>query len=786
MTVRPERRPEVMGVRILLLEDSDIDAELLETHLAAGNFTFEIERATSRAAFERLIGNEYDAILADYSLPDFDGLAALELSQRRQPLTPFIFVSGVVGEDFATNALLQGAVDYVTKRNLRRLHSAVSRAVMEARERRRSQQIEADLRASEVGSRIALRAARLGSWEFSPPTGHLSWDQKCRAMFGVGPLVELDYPFFLEMLHPDDRERVHRAIHRATSQPTSADFAEQFRIITPQGDLSWIESTGSAIYENGVCQRFLGVVRDITGEKKAELALLDRTASLQASVEQQAMERHLLWRNSQDVLAVIGPDGRVRDVTPSWMRTLGDAVENVLGRPLLDWVHEDDRAATRSTLDNAEPTISVQFENRLRHVDGSFRWFSWTITPDENGVIYGNARDTTEEKAAGERMRQVEDALRQSQKMEAIGQLTGGIAHDFNNLLAGIMGAIDVIGRRISKQRYDDLDRFMDAATSSAQRAAALTQRLLAFSRRQTLDVRPVDVAAVISTMEDLLHRTLGENIGLEVHSPADLWRGLTDSNQLESAVLNLAINARDAMPRGGNLRVQTANVQIGPFQGRDGLEAGEYVLVSVADDGEGMTQEVINKAFDPFFTTKPIGQGTGLGLSMVYGFVKQSGGHVNIVSEPGKGTKIELYLRRALAPLPQQAAFPQRDSRPADGERVLVIEDDNAVRMLIVEVLEDLGFAVMEAEDADTALPHIDGTGRIDLIVSDVGLPGLNGRKLAEIAREKRRGVPILFVTGYADGVQDREGFLDEGMDMLAKPFQNDEFAARVNAMLK
>jgi signal transduction histidine kinase len=419
-------------------------------------------------------------------------------------------------------------------------------------------------------------------------------------------------------------------------------------------------------------------------------------------------------------------------------------------------------------------------------VDGSYRWLSWTITPDDNGVIYGNGRDTTEEKAAGERMRQVEDALRQSQKMEAIGQLTGGIAHDFNNLLAGIMGAIDVIGRRIRKQRYDDLDRFMDAATSSAQRAAALTQRLLAFSRRQTLDVRPVDVAAVISTMEDLLHRTLGENIGLEVRSSVNLWLGLTDSNQLESAVLNLAINARDAMPDGGHLLIETANIKVGPEQQRDGLDDGEYVLVSVADDGEGMTPEVINKAFDPFFTTKPIGQGTGLGLSMVYGFVKQSGGHVNIVSEPGKGTRIELYLCRALAPLTQEPAFPLRDSRPADGERILVIEDDHAVRMLIVEVLEDLGFAVVEAEDAQTALPHIEGDSRIDLIVSDVGLPGLNGRKLAEIARERRREVPILFVTGYADGVQERDGFLDEGMDMLAKPFQNDEFAARVNAMLK
>jgi PAS domain S-box-containing protein len=787
MTIRPERLVEPIRLDILLLEDSDIDAELLETHLAAGAFTFQIRRATNRTEFELLMDGEHDVILADYSLPDFDGLSALEIAHSRHPHTPFIFVSGVVGEDFATNAMLQGAVDYVTKRNLRRLHSAVSRAVAEARERRRSLQIEADLRASEVGSRIALRAARLGSWEFVPPTGLLSWDQKCRSMFGVAASTKLDYPLFVSMLHPDDRERVHQAIQRSTTLEQSAEFAEQFRIVTPAGDLCWIESTGTAIFEKGLCTRFLGVVRDVTNEKKVELALLDKTASLQASVEQQAMERHLLWRNSQDVLTVIGPDGRVRDLTPSWKRILGSNVDEVLGCLLIDWVHEQDREATRAALEGTAPTVSVQFENRLRHVDGNYRWFSWTITPDDNGVIYGSARDTTEEKAAAERVRTVEEALRQSQKMEAIGQLTGGIAHDFNNLLAGIIGAIDVIGRRIGKQRYDDLDRFMEAATSSAQRAAALTQRLLAFSRRQTLDVRPVDVGAVIQTMEDLLRRTLGENIVLSVQTVPDLWRGLTDSNQLESAVLNLAINARDAMPAGGILRIETANVAIHPGgRSANGLESGEYVLVAVADNGEGMTHEVIEKAFDPFFTTKPIGQGTGLGLSMVYGFVKQSGGHVRIVSAPGKGTRIELYLRRAVADLAVAENFPVRDSRTADGEVVLVIEDDDAVRMLIVEVLKDLGLTAIEAESAQTALPHIYDGSRIDLIVSDVGLPGLNGRKLAELARKKRQSVPILFVTGYADGVQEREGFLDQGMDMLAKPFQNDELAARVNAMLQ
>ena len=282
------------------------------------------------------------------------------------------------------------------------------------------------------------------------------------------------------------------------------------------------------------------------------------------------------------------------------------------------------------------------------------------------------------------------------------------------------------------------------------------------------------------------MRRTLGENIALVVGSHENTWRGLTDSNQLESAFLNLAINARDAMPQGGTLSIESANITVrrnGSHVG--GLEVGEYVLVAVADNGEDMNPDVVAKAFDPFFTTKSIGQGTGLGLSMVYGFVKQSGGHVNIVSSPGKGTRIELYLRRAVADVVEPENFPVRHSRAVNGEVVLVIEDDSAVRMLIVEVLSDLGVTIIEAGDADEALPHIDGDARIDMIVSDVGLPGLNGRKLAELARQKRPRIPILFVTGYAEGVQDREAFLGDGMDMLAKPFQNDQLAARINAML-
>jgi PAS domain S-box-containing protein len=773
---------------VLVLEDSDIDAELLESHLAASAFSFEILRATDRQSFERLLACEPDVILADYSLPDFDGLAALEMATELRPNIPFIFVSGVVGEEFATDAMQQGAVDYVTKRNLRRLGAAITRAVGEARERLRRRQAEADLRASEAASRIALRAARLGGWDLNVLTGELIWDATCSDMLGVPPATRPTYDLFLQLLHPDDRGRVERAITRSVSLEGNSDFSDQFRVARSAGELLWLESIGSAIFENHVCVRFVGVIRDITAEKTAELALLNRTASLEASVEQQAIERDLLWRNSQDLLAVIGPDGRVRDITPSWERLLGTPRTDIVGRRLIDFASPHDKAAIGQALLSPRPGEVLQFECRLRHADGSYRWLSWTASPDDAGVVYANGRDTTEEKAAAERVRIVEEALRQSQKMEAIGQLTGGIAHDFNNLLAGIIGSIDVIGRRLEKRRYDDIDRFLDAATISAQRAASLTQRLLAFSRRQSLDVRPENVAEIIASMTELVANAVGENVQLSVETQPGTWLGLTDRNQLENAVLNLAINARDAMDNSGQLTISTANFSFREDDPQiDGLEPGDYVLVSVQDDGDGMSEDVIAKAFDPFFTTKPIGQGTGLGLSMVYGFVKQSGGHVNIVSKKGKGTRIDLYLKRAEAeaktkPEGSETVSPDRE---AAGEVVLVVEDDPAVRMLVLEVIKDLGYNSIEAEDASSALPHLESEARIDLVVSDVGLPGLSGRELAELARRSRPGLPILFVTGYAQGAEHRDGYLDTGMHMLAKPFRSDELAGHIHTML-
>jgi CheY-like chemotaxis protein len=372
--------------------------------------------------------------------------------------------------------------------------------------------------------------------------------------------------------------------------------------------------------------------------------------------------------------------------------------------------------------------------------------------------------------------------------MEAVGQLTGGIAHDFNNMLTGIVGSLDVIRRRIARGQYDQLGKFMDNAMTSAQRAASLTHRLLAFSRQQTLDPKSVDVEELMSGMADMLTRTLGEQVRLKIATGEGIWPALSDVNQLENAVLNLAINARDAMPDGGVLTIETTNTVLDAARAAQhaDIKAGDYVVISVTDTGQGMPAEVVAKAFDPFFTTKPIGQGTGLGLSTVYGFLRQTGGHAEISSEPRRGTTIRMYLPRFLGEAEDKRAIAEAEIREdGQGETVLLVEDESSVRLLIMEVLNELGYRVLQAANGDEALRHIKAAGPIDLMISDVGLPGLNGRQVAEIARTIRPGLRVLFVTGYAAKATVRSTFLEPGMDLITKPFSMNELAGKISDML-
>ncbi|MFJ7795599.1 ATP-binding protein [Pseudomonas sp. NPDC096950] len=386
-------------------------------------------------------------------------------------------------------------------------------------------------------------------------------------------------------------------------------------------------------------------------------------------------------------------------------------------------------------------------------------------------------------------LRNNEEALRQSQKMEAVGQLTGGIAHDFNNMLTGIIGSLELLRRRLARGRTEDLDSLIDLGVTSANRAAGLTHRLLAFSRRQSLDSKPVVMNTLVTSMGELLERSINESIQLDIQLSEQLWVAEADPNQLESALLNLVLNARDAMPDGGKLVVKTFNQHLdtGFTEAHGNLESGDYVVLSVTDTGCGMPQSTISRAFDPFFTTKPIGQGTGLGLSMIYGFSKQSRGHVTINSEVDQGTTVNLYLPRYSGNLAQDPLVDiQQAPYAQDGETVLIVEDDPAVRVLVSAVLSELGYAFVEAGDADSAVPILDSAQRIDLLISDVGLPGMNGRQLAEIGRQYRPDLKVLFITGYAEHAAVRGGFLDPGMQMITKPFTFDLLTAKVREMIR
>ncbi len=383
-----------------------------------------------------------------------------------------------------------------------------------------------------------------------------------------------------------------------------------------------------------------------------------------------------------------------------------------------------------------------------------------------------------------------EQALRQSQKMEAVGRLTGGIAHDFNNHLTAISSNIELLQRRLPPDS-SALNRLTEAAMAGVQRAATLTHRLLAFSRQQPLEPEPLDVSRLVSNMSDLLRRTLGEHIAVETVLAGGLWQTRVDANQLENVLLNLAVNARDAMPAGGRLTIETANTQLDELyaSAHSEVTAGQYVMLAVADTGTGMTPDVISKVFEPFFTTKPLGQGTGLGLSMVYGFVKQSGGHVTIDSEAGEGSTVKVYLPRFVAPeaKPPSTHIAGAQVQPrASGETILVVEDDEEVRRASVEALRDIGYHVLEAGDAMEGVRLIVDRGGIDLLFTDIGLPGgVNGRALADAARSAQPGVRVLFTTGYARNAILHHGVLDDSVHFIAKPFNLDALAGKIREVL-
>lgn len=594
----------------------------------------------------------------------------------------------------------------------------------------------------------------------------------------------------------------------------------------------WLDLTYSPIRdESGQVAGILVTAID-THERRSKALELQQRSEASLKAQHNSEQRLQLALAATDAVGTwdwdIGEDHFIADAHFAYLHGVAPGDAGLLPiSAYLQGVHPEDRGTVARSIKHCiSHGTEYAEEYRLLLPDGEVRWIfaRGRCYKDHQGRpvrFLGAALDLTERKTTEQALRHLnenleervaqrtqalaeanqrlqnemyereraEDALRHAQKMEAVGQLTGGIAHDFNNMLTGIIGSLDLMQRYITAGRSEEIGRFIEAAVSSAHRAAALTHRLLAFSRRQSLDRRPLDPNQLVASLEDLFRRTKGAHIRLNVQLGQDIWPVNTDASQLENALLNLVINARDAMPDGGEILIETANSYLDgtDITTLEPVKAGDYVMLGVCDNGTGMAPKILAKAFDPFFTTKPIGQGTGLGLSMIYGFAQQSGGHVTIQSEPGQGTCVRLYLPRLHGTSLESSLPASLGEAPVAqaGEAVVVVEDDLAVRMLVVNLLDELGYTAHQAADARTALPLLESDLRVDLLVTDVGLPGMNGRQLAEIARQHRPGLKVLFMTGYAEKASERQGFLEDGMDMVAKPFSIDLLATKIRAMI-
>jgi len=667
-----------------------------------------------------------------------------------------------------------------------------------------------ELRRSQAYLHRAQRLARIGNWRWSLPQEKLiDFSESYAEIHGMdtSEMTEAVEDEFERLIHPEDRDRVERAF-RACDE-AGAEYELEYRIVRPDGQVRHIHEVGEYIFDAaGRPVEQMGTAQDVTELRHAEDALrqahdeleqrvgtrtaelLDLNAALRREVaerkraEAEREKREILLQSAARISKVgygVWDEqmNKYIDVSKEFADIAGvtlDEFGNRFPTEVEDFeaIHPDDRERYRAYEEayNANPAIT-QIEYRMTNVSGEIVHVRERMEPiwDRSGRLVQSIitnQDITEQK-------QTEEQLRQAQKMEAVGQLTGGIAHDFNNLLAVIIGNLELLKRELASN--EQASEWMETAIAAAERGAGLTQRLLAFSRKQALRPMPVNANSLVMGMLDLLRRTIGEQIEIELVSDAKIWPCLVDPNQLENAILNLAINARDAMLDGGKLTITTSNSQIDTESDhtRTDLAPGPYVLIEVRDTGMGMPEEVQQRAFEPFFTTKDVGRGSGLGLSMVYGFIKQSGGHVSVESRPGAGTTVRLFLRRYSGEeLPGSAAIDSPGILAAKGQRILVVEDDADLRLLVVRMLESLGYEVLDAGAGSSALSILRSPVQIDLLLTDVVLPEeMNGVELAEEALRLQPDLRVLYMSGYTeDEILDRRRLAD-GVEFLQKPFR-------------
>jgi PAS domain S-box-containing protein len=613
------------------------------------------------------------------------------------------------------------------------------------------------------------------------PDGLLDWFNAQVYAYSGAAVGELDGAGWAAIVHPEDLDAA--AARWAHSLATESPYEAEFRLRRRDGAYRWHIARAMPIRGiAGAVARWVGTNTDIEDQRSTQAALAAAKEFLEEQVELRTRERDRAWRNSQDLQAILDVSGVFLSANDRWSDVLGWRPDDIVGRSLFDFIHEDDLALTRQAL--AADAGRPAFESRHRHQDGGWRWIAWVAVHDGDS-IFASGRHVTAEKQAAAELSAAQEQLRRSQKMEAVGQLTGGVAHDFNNILQVIAGNLHLLSR--FSRGDEKMAQRVASAQDAVRRGAKLSSQLLAFSRRQPLSPKVLNAGKLVAAMEDLLRRAIGDAVEVELVVSGGLWNTLADPTQIENAILNLAINARDAMQGRGKLTIEVGNAELDDRYARQHSDVtpGQYVMLAVSDTGSGMTPEVAARAFEPFFSTKMVGAGTGLGLSMIYGFVKQSGGHVKIYSEVGAGTTIRMYLPRSMQR--EEVLQPVPTDVPAGGEEtVLVAEDDEGVRATVVDILRELGYRVLEARDADSAMNVVDSGIAIDLLFTDVVMPGsIRSTELARRAQNRLPNLRVLFTSGYTQNAIVHGGRLDAGVELLVKPYQRDDLARKVRQVL-
>jgi PAS domain S-box-containing protein len=644
---------------------------------------------------------------------------------------------------------------------------------------------QGDARQSHSYERLVQSVVDYAIFGLDPQGRVESWNPGAERIKGYSAKEIIGQHFSL-FYTPEDREAQgpQRALRQAAEEGRFA--AEGWRV-RKDGSRFWAMVVIDPIRENGELIGFAKITRDITEQRQAHLEAL----------ESERRFRLLVQGVTDYAIYMLDPQGHITNWNTGAQQIKGYSADEIVGKHFSQFYTPEDLEARVpwTALDTAAREGRFTAEAWRQRKDGSRFWASVVIDAirDDAGELIGFAkvtRDLSERREAQLELERAQHALFQAQKMEAVGQLTGGVAHDFNNLLAGIGGSLELIKTRLAQGRINELDRYVTAAQGAASRAATLTHRLLAFSRQQTLEPKPVDANRLVAGMEELVRRTVGPSAMIETVLTAGLWSCFCDPNQLENAILNLCINARDAMPDGGHVTIETANTWIDQSAARErDMPPGQYVAICVTDTGTGMAPDVVARAFDPFFTTKPAGKGTGLGLSMIYGFAKQSGGQARIYSEVGQGTTVKIYLPRHRGDTVEAEVSEAHEVAPRAhaGETVLVVDDEPTIRMLVADTLADLGYQAIEAGDAASGLKVLDSDAKIDLLITDVGLPGrMNGKQMVDAARVKRPQLKVLFITGYAENATISNGHLEAGMHVLSKPFPMETLAARIRTIIE